>query len=88
MQSYLVKECKDCNEIKQLVSSIDKKIKELTRSLLYNKKYLIDRKIDKRQLTDLIYYRDIAENLFWDSSFYNPDFTRQQIISKIKTLII
>lgn len=88
MQSYFTKECKDCNEIQGLVSQIDKKIKEITTNSLLNKKYLISRKVDKRLLMDLIYYRKIGENLKWDSSYYEPCFNRKEIISKIKTLII
>lgn len=87
MQTIFVKACKDCNEIKSLVSSIDTKIKELTTNSLYNKKYLADRKTNRRQLQDLIYYRSIADNLYWDSNYYYPDYTRTQIISQIKTLL-
>lgn len=88
MQGIFVKECKDCNEIRTLISLIDVKIQQLSKASLYNKKYLTDTKIDKRKLQDLIYYKQIAENLNWDSNYYYPEFTRQQVISKIKELTI
>lgn len=87
MESFLLKQCSDCNELHNLLSSIDKKIGLLTRAKYFNKVYLTDKQVDHRALKDLIYYRRMVTQLSFDPLSYYPDYKLTDIISKVKTLL-
>lgn len=87
MGTFLVKNCKDCDELKSLSGDISKKIYELTRDHYYKIVYLADRNVCRETLKSLIYYKDILEKMNYNSATFESVATRKQIISHIKKLL-
>jgi hypothetical protein len=85
MLAVIVKECKDCDSIKEILAELDEKIYRMTRDEYHSLAYLSNKNHRRAQIKRLIRYKGILENLFWNSSYYNYDF--KTIVSKIKTLI-
>lgn len=79
-----VKECKNCG-IQELLDGIDDKLYKLGRDQFHNAIYLSNPPSNSFQIKRLIRYKNILENIRWNSSYYS--FPYEQIISKIKTLI-
>jgi hypothetical protein len=87
MGAFLVKNCKDCSEIDSLKDDINKKIYDITKSMLFKVVYLADKKICKDTLKSLIYYKSILEKMSYNSATFESIATRKQIISHIKKLL-
>jgi hypothetical protein len=87
MESYILKICTDCEEIEYLMLRIDAKISKLVTAIYNNRVYLTDRSVNRRLLQDLLYYRDIVEHLTYNSTYFEPEFTKTQIISQVKVKV-
>lgn len=84
--TYALRECNDCGSIADTLSLIDRKLEKLSDSVYKREVYLTKSNNRRRQLKDLVYYKQILVHLALNSSYYTG-FSYQQIVSKIKTLI-
>jgi hypothetical protein len=87
MGSYIVKNCKDCNEIEGLQKDISFAIYDLTQKLYFKVTYLADKAVCKQKLKDLIYYKDIINRMSFNSATFECAATRKEIISHVKKLL-
>lgn len=85
MLAVIVKECKDCDSIKEILADVDEKIYIMSRDEYHNITYLTNKNHKRAQIKRLIRYKSILENLFWNSKYYSYDF--KTIVSKIKSII-
>lgn len=79
-----VKDCKDCG-IGDILSKLDDRIYSIIRDEYHSLIYLSKKNYTRGEIKKLIRYKNILNNLFWNSSYYN--ISHKIILSKIKTLI-
>lgn len=80
-----VKDCKECGSIKELLCQVEDRIYAMSKSEYNNLSFLSKKNHTKYEIKRLIRYKNILNNLFWNTSYYDFDF--KTIISRIKTLI-
>jgi len=86
MVSYVVKECTDCGVIFDAIGRIDKILAKYGKNQYLNISYLLRKPFSRSKIKLLIRYKVILEDCSWDFKFYEPYFSVQQIISRVKVL--
>lgn len=81
--------CKNCTQADDAYEDLLSKIASMVKRMNQNRKYLSRKKVCKRTLKDLTYYKEILENLKWNPSYYDSIcFSSEEIISKIKSISV
>lgn len=88
MLSFLTQyPCEDCFTASGLLEDIDQTLTKYGTRIWRNKVFLLGRPVDKVRLKQILYYKDILNNLQFDPFYYGPHFPYQNIDSRIKQLI-
>lgn len=85
MSSFLVKDCTDCGSLEDAICSVDSVLAQYAKNGWQNITYLTNKCTSYIRVRELIYYRQVLENLKWNSCFYSP-FSAQEIISRAQTV--
>jgi hypothetical protein len=86
MDSYLVKTCTDCGEAFEALDRLNKTLSKYAKNRYQTSQYLLKKAFPKDRIKLLIWYKDALENLTWDSNYYQPSFSADTIISRVKIL--
>lgn len=86
MLSFQLTYCKNCGSIDDVQKILDFRIVDLARRKFNEIVYLEKSKLSKRESKDLLYYREILEHLKWNPEYFDEEFTKDQIISRVKSL--
>lgn len=85
MLSINIQECKHCQGIRILSDKLEYKISRMARDEYHSAIYLSSKNHTRAEIKRLIRYKNILNNLFWNSTYY--DISAETIMSKIKSLI-
>jgi hypothetical protein len=86
MVSFLVKNCDDCDQLQNLICSLDGVLAQYGKQGWQNFSYLTHKPVPYLKIKRVLYYREILENLRWNQCFYE-NFSMVQIVSGAKTLL-
>ena len=86
MDSYIVKPCTDCGLIFSTLDRLNRILSKYAKNKYQNNAYLVNKVFPKNKIKLLSRYRDILEDLTWNGAFYEPYFTAETIISRVKLL--
>jgi hypothetical protein len=86
MAYSVLNECTECDSLFKAVSILDEKIAAAIKNQYINESYLTSKIFCKKRLKRMLIYREIALSLMYNSSYVSPEFTHQQIVSKIKSI--
>lgn len=86
MAYAILTECTDCNSLHNALSGLDKKIAAAVKNQYQNETYLTSKSFCKKRLKKMLIYREILLSLMYNSLYASPEFTHQQIVSKIKSI--
>jgi hypothetical protein len=77
----------ECSSLKELLSSLDRKIKLSIRNKYYGEFYQVDSVFCQNKYSDMLIYRQILENLMYNPFYFCNQIDTEKITSKIKQLI-
>lgn len=86
MAYSVLNECTDCGNLHNAVSILDEKINSAIKNQYSNETFLTSKVFCKKRLKRMLIYREIALSLMYNSAYASPEFTHQQIVSKIKSI--
>lgn len=85
MLSVNIKECQHCEGIRVLLDKVEYKLSRMARNEYHSAIYLSSKNHTKKEIKTLIRYKNILNNLFWNSTYY--DMSAEKIMSKIKSIV-
>jgi hypothetical protein len=86
MDNYLTINCENCTAIFDALDRVNKVLAQFGKNKYLNDRYLLEKSFKKDKISLLSRYRDILENLTWNSQYYLPYFSADTIISRVKIL--
>jgi hypothetical protein len=85
MDSYLVK-CCGCNSAFEALDRLNTVLSKYAKNRYQSNAFLLKKVFPRDKITQLIRYKYILENCTWNPDFYEPYFSAETIISRVKLL--
>ena len=85
MFSFLLKTCTDCNNLEDAICSIDAVLAQYGKNAWQNTAFMTIKSIPHVRMRQLLYYKEILDNLRWNQDFYCP-WGYPKIVSRVKAL--
>jgi hypothetical protein len=78
-------DCEHCGDVKHTLDLVDERIATLSERGYNSASFLTPVHYSMRDVKDLIYFKNILQNIYWNSEYYSYDY--KKILSKVKSLI-
>lgn len=87
MLSFQLVYCPSCGSVEHVQSLLDLRIANYGQKKVNQILFLSKPKFSRREAKMLIYYKEILEHLKWNSNYFENEFSREDILSRVKSLI-
>jgi len=85
MLTTVLKKCTDCDNLEDAICAVDAVLAQYGKNAWQNTAFMVERSLPRTRIRQLIYYRDILENLRWTQDFYCP-YELNKVVSRAKAL--
>ena len=86
MLDFLLTYCTDCSNLEEVSCKLDGVLAQYGKNSWANISYMTNKATPYVKIRELMYYRDILDNLKWNQAFYLP-YTMQQIVARVGAIV-